>query len=345
MKPLLLMVAIVAVLVAACSGSGGADATDEAGSTESETTTAETTVGETTMPETTVGETTTTDDGEGLGRVAATVGGIPISVGAVEGLTFDSAKLSPVEFAQYLGAVIQWRVVEQTATEQFGFEATEEDVEAEFDRLLEELGGGADLDEFLETRNVSEQVLRESAVQELARAAVREAVSADVDQPTIEEAEQGQTGSPMEWTTVCVAHILVPTEEEATAVVARLDAGEAFAVVAEEVSIDPGSGAEGGDLGCTSPIEYVPAFSEATMSAEIGAVGERLETQFGFHVIRVDSRELATIEEIRERMLESRLDTAVSDWYLETLGAAQVTVVRDYGSWVQEPSPHVEPPG
>lgn len=339
MKRILLIVVGVAIVAAACTGSDGDAAIDTAVPIDSTVASVSTTATSSTAAETT----TTEAADEPLGRVAATVAGIPISTSEVEALSFGSAKLSEAEFAQYLGAIIQWRVIEQAVTEQFGFEPDAAELEAEFDRLLDEFGGGADLDTFLEARNVSEEVLRQSAVQELARAEVREAVSGDVDQPTLEEAEQGQIDNPMQWTTACVAHILVPTEEEATEVLARLDTGEDFAVVAEEVSIDPGSGAEGGDLGCTSPIDFVPEFSEVVMSAEIGAVGEPLETQFGFHVIRVDSRELSTVEEIHTSILESRLDMAVSDWYLETLGAAQITVVRDFGTWVQQP-PHVAPP-
>lgn len=343
MKKLSLAAAAVAIVAAACTGSGGGAATDTTAPSET-TVGSESTTGTTVTP-TTVAETTTTAaTDEPLGRVAATVAGVPISTREVEALTFDSRSLSRVDFASYLGAIIQWRVVEQAATEQFGFEPDAAELDAEFDRLLEEFGEGASLDEYLEARNLSEEVLRQSAVQELARATVREAVSADVDQPTFEEAEQRLNSSPVGWTTVCVAHILVPSEEEATAVIARLDAGEAFAAVAEEVSTDPSSGAEGGDLGCSSPIDFVPEFSDAVMSAEIGAVGDPLETQFGFHVIRVDSREMSTAEEVRERILESSLDTAVSDWYIETLGAAQVTVGGEFGSWVLEPTPHVEAP-
>jgi parvulin-like peptidyl-prolyl isomerase len=136
----------------------------------------------------------------------------------------------------------------------------------------------------------------------------------------------------------------VPTQEEAADALDRIEGGEGFAAIAEEVSIDPGSGPEGGDLDCSSVAGFVPEFAEVAMSAEIGEITEPVETQFGFHIIRVDSRELATAVEIRQSMLDGRIETAVSDWYLDTLAAADVTVVREFGTWMQSPTPHVEPP-
>jgi peptidyl-prolyl cis-trans isomerase C len=61
----------------------------------------------------------------------------------------------------------------------------------------------------------------------------------------------------------CARHILVPTLEEAKAVLARLSAGEPFAKVAQEVSQDPGSREAGGELGCEPEGTYIPAFEKA----------------------------------------------------------------------------------
>lgn len=344
MKPLVVIIAAIALVMGACTTSDGTDEPAPGGDPA-----AESTVAESTAPDATVTETTTAatpDPAEGrTARVAATVGGLPISVDEVEGLRYDtSLRLTASEFAQHLGAVIQWRVIEQAAVEQFDFDPAEDELGAAFDDLLLEFGGGADLDGFLEAQNLSEDVLRQSARQVLIRDTVRDALSGDVDEPSVEEAEEAHASRPVEWTTVCVAHILVPTQEEAAGALERIRGGEDFAAVAEEVSIDPGSGAEGGDLGCTSAADFVPEFSEATMTAEIGEITEPVETQFGFHIIRVDGRELATATEVRQRMREDRIESAVSDWYLDTLAAAEVTVVREFGTWMQTPTPHVEPP-
>lgn len=94
-------------------------------------------------------------------------------------------------------------------------------------------------------------------------------------------------------TEIRARHILVETEDAAKAVVVRLKAGEDFAKVAGEVSKDPGSGAEGGDLGYFTRERMVPEFSTAAFAMKVGDISEPVKSQFGFHVIKV--------EDIRER--------------------------------------------
>jgi parvulin-like peptidyl-prolyl isomerase len=136
----------------------------------------------------------------------------------------------------------------------------------------------------------------------------------------------------------------VETEEEAQAVEARLDAGEEFAVVAADVSVDTGSGAAGGSLGCASPANYVPEFADATMTAPIGEVTEPVESQFGFHIIVVEDRTEATAEEVLSIMGDRALFDAVDQWLLDSITTADVTVVEAYGTWEIDPSPQVVPP-
>lgn len=84
------------------------------------------------------------------------------------------------------------------------------------------------------------------------------------------------------------AHILVASEEEAKAVAGRLEAGEAFADLAGELSLDPGSGAQGGDLGWFGLGRMVPEFEQAVLAAEPGVVSAPVESQFGWHLILVN---------------------------------------------------------
>lgn len=100
-------------------------------------------------------------------------------------------------------------------------------------------------------------------------------------------------------------HILVDEEEEAIAVRERLDAGEEFAVVAREVSQDPGSARNGGDLGFFAAGRMVAPFSDAAFALEPGEVSDPVETQFGWHVIKVEERRmtpLPTFEDMRDQI-------------------------------------------
>lgn len=85
-------------------------------------------------------------------------------------------------------------------------------------------------------------------------------------------------------------HILVKTEDEAKKVEERLAKGEDFAKIAGEVSTDPGSGKQGGDLGFFGRNQMVPAFEEAAFKLEPGKVSEPVKSQFGYHIIKVEEK-------------------------------------------------------
>ena len=86
-------------------------------------------------------------------------------------------------------------------------------------------------------------------------------------------------------------HILVATEDEAKAVLDRLAKGESFEVLAGELSKDPGSGSQGGDLGWFMAEMMVEPFADAVRSLEIGAMTETpVESPFGFHIILLEDR-------------------------------------------------------
>jgi foldase protein PrsA len=110
---------------------------------------------------------------------------------------------------------------------------------------------------------------------------------------------------------VRASHILVESEVGVQSASERLDAGESFASIAEDLSIDTGSAVQGGDLGFFERGRMVPAFEEAAFGLEIGEMSEPVETQFGYHIILVtDRREAAspTLEEIEDEVREDALE-------------------------------------
>lgn len=85
------------------------------------------------------------------------------------------------------------------------------------------------------------------------------------------------------------SHILVEKEDEAKKIIEQLKKGEDFEGLAKKQSKDPGSGANGGDLGWATPDTFVKEFGDAMAGLEKGkTVTEPVKTQFGFHVIRLD---------------------------------------------------------
>jgi len=85
-------------------------------------------------------------------------------------------------------------------------------------------------------------------------------------------------------------------KEKAGDILKRIKAGEDFAKLATEVSDDPGSKIKGGDLGFFPKGRMVPDFEKAAFSLKPGEISDIIETQFGFHIIKVEERKDAVLE-------------------------------------------------
>lgn len=100
------------------------------------------------------------------------------------------------------------------------------------------------------------------------------------------------------------SHILVETEEEALEVKAMLDDGADFAETAREKSTGP-SGPSGGELGWFGPGMMVAPFEEAVLELEVGEISGPVETQFGWHIIKLNETrmsELPSLDDLREEL-------------------------------------------
>ena len=123
------------------------------------------------------------------------------------------------------------------------------------------------------------------------------------------------------------SHILVPTEEEAIALKARLDGGEAFADLAREASGDA-SGANGGELGWFGPGMMVEEFFDAVITLEAGQFSDPVETQFGWHLIALNETRIQavpTLEEVREEIVGQVQQAAIAARLEELTTAATIT--------------------
>jgi peptidyl-prolyl cis-trans isomerase C len=122
-------------------------------------------------------------------------------------------------------------------------------------------------------------------------------------------------------------HVLVETEDEAKKVAARIAAGEDFGAVAKEVSKDPGSGAEGGDLGYFSKGQMVPEFAEAAEKLEVGKISAPVKSQYGWHIIKVEDKRtkpLPKLEDVKAQIEEYVSRRAQQDAVKKLLDAAKI---------------------
>jgi peptidyl-prolyl cis-trans isomerase C len=100
-------------------------------------------------------------------------------------------------------------------------------------------------------------------------------------------------------------HILVESEDEAKKALARVKGGEDFAKIAADLSKDPGSKGDGGDLGFFTKERMVQPFSEAAFKLEPGQVSEPVKSQFGWHVIKLEEKRMQQtppFEEMKEQV-------------------------------------------
>ena len=127
-------------------------------------------------------------------------------------------------------------------------------------------------------------------------------------------------------------HILVKTKEEATAVIAELKAGGDFTEIAKKKSSDP-SGRAGGDLGFFTRDQMVPAFSEAAFKLKPGEyTTEPVQTQFGWHVIKVEERRVAgarKYEDMADELRQSLSEKAYEGVVGELRAKAKVVIVGE----------------
>lgn len=116
-----------------------------------------------------------------------------------------------------------------------------------------------------------------------------------------------------------LSHILVETEDQAKKVKSQLKK-RSFAKVAKANSKDPGSKDKGGELGWAVPSNFVQPFGEAVLKLNKGQVSAPVQTQFGWHIIKLeDTRELKvpTFEEVKpsieKRLQQQAIQKAITE--------------------------------
>jgi peptidyl-prolyl cis-trans isomerase C len=132
-------------------------------------------------------------------------------------------------------------------------------------------------------------------------------------------------------TEVRARHILVDSEEKARELIAKLDGGADFEELAKSESTGPSS-SNGGDLGYFTKDRMVKPFSDAAFAMEIGAyTKDPVQTEFGWHVIKVEDRRQAqppSKEEV-EAQLRDRLGAQAIQAYFEELRQGKDIAVFD----------------
>jgi peptidyl-prolyl cis-trans isomerase C len=186
--------------------------------------------------------------------------------------------------------------------------------------------------EKLRTETRSELTVEKMLEDELAsKVAVKPEQVTDFYQKNPDKFQQGER--------VRASHILIPfppkadaaakqqAQAKATEVLAEVKSGKDFAALAKQYSQDPGSGPNGGDLGFFQKGQMVGPFENTAFSLKPGEISELVETQFGFHIIKVTEKQTSRtvpIDEVRpqiEEFLEGQNRQEQARLFVEALKA------------------------
>lgn len=176
----------------------------------------------------------------------------------------------------------------------------------------------ANVQQFLDnvkSLNFTETELRQYAKNSLLRERVIEAITKDV--PASEEK-------------VWARHILLKDEASAQAVLKRIQAGEDFGKVAQEVSEDTGTKESGGDLGWFGTGQMVETFEKAAYALKPGEVSQPVQSTFGYHIIQLIGKEVRPFD---AQELQAKKDTVFQDWLTK---ATSESSVQRFDTWTSK---------
>ncbi len=294
--------------------------------------------------------------------VAAQVGDTAITIATLEARAAEisaqnpdlvpDAKENPEQYTDFVKDVLDYlvtlEVVNQNAAE-LGVAITDEELQAKLDELKVMFGGDEEaFNAALTEQNITLDQLTSSLRERELLDATVEAVTKDLvisDEEIAAYYEENQAQF-QEAESRTARHMLFApgdavdpeaefTDEEwqaafddAEAARKRVFGGEDFATVAREVSEDLGSKEQGGDLGQVARGVMVPAFEESVFTLEAGEVSQPVKTQFGYHLIKVESVNEARqqpLEEVRDQIEATLLDEAKKATWDSWLATAKET--------------------
>lgn len=224
---------------------------------------------------------------------------------------------------QIMDIIIIQELVYEEATSK-GVQATDEEIQKEYDAYMDIVEKNPDYKAVMEKNNIDEAFVKEHLKKTLTYSKYIQSAM-DAVEVTDAEVEDFYNKNIANYTKdeVRASHILISTrngnqplpdaekEEKlklAQSILERVKAGEDFAELAKQYSEDPGSAANGGDLGYFGRGQMVPEFEEAAFALGIGEISNVIETDYGYHIIKVEykEQEVTPFEDIKD-MLKDEL--------------------------------------
>lgn len=251
----------------------------------------------------------------------------------------------------YVSQLIR-RAVLAPKAEELGIEVTPEEIDEELDEIKADFPSQEAFDEALAEQGLTPDqlrvLIRDRQIENELRAEVVEEVEPDEDRLRVY-----YENHLADYSKTRAQHILVRDRALAEEIAAELraappaDVDELFAKLAREHSEDQSNAEDAGDLGFFSAGQFVPEFEDAVAELDEGEISDPVETEFGWHVIRVNERRTETFEEVREEIadivVESLQEEEWSEWLARVYEEAGVKVNPRYGVFDPESQQVVDP--
>lgn len=164
----------------------------------------------------------------------------------------------------------------------------------------------------------------------LAGQVAQQAMAQPVDDAAVKAAYDKQVADFKPQPEYDASHILVKTEDEAKKLLAEITGGKDFAAVAKANSTD-GSAAQGGELGWFSQGQMVPEFEAAVAKMKVGEVAGPIQTQFGWHLIKLNATRDSTpppLDQVRPD-IENELHQQALQAQLEQLRSGATIEIKE----------------
>lgn len=221
-----------------------------------------------------------------------------------------------------LNTLIDEKILE-LEVEKNKIEISQEEIQAELDKTIEEVGG---LDQFgilLMQYGMTEDDIEENIKVNLTYKRILEPLITITEDDMKAYFEENSSYFATE-EQVKASHILVDSEEKAKEVKAKIDEGGDFAELAKEYSTDPSNSNNGGSLGFFGRGQMVQEFEDVAFSLEPGSISDPVKTEFGYHIIKVEEKQGAkeanyeeSKDEIKDILVDEKLSETYNTWIQE----------------------------
>lgn len=232
------------------------------------------------------------------------------------------AEMLKASGTETLDLMISDEIIRQE-TEKEDINVTDEEIAAEIAVYEEQYGGADQLEAALAESGMTIEDLEEE-VRTYVQIEKLIGPNIDITDEQIQAYFEENKESLGESAKVEASHILTETKEEAEEIKAQLEEGADFAELAKEHSTDTASAENGGQLGTFGAGEMAPEFEEAAFAMDVEGISEPVETEFGFHIIKVTDKTEAveatlenSKEQIEEQLFEEQLNSEYAAWLEE----------------------------